>query len=98
MDNVFCYLNHTLFTIVNTLTSLGEELFRFLCFTKSRVFVALVVGRTTNIFEYATDDVSIDPMLVVLRNIFGALTVLVLSVRYKSRFSSNQCLKCYYFI
>jgi lysine-specific histone demethylase 1 len=60
---------------VNASTSSRGELFLFWCFTKPPVLIALVAGDAANVVECATDDVIIGRTLVVLRNIFGSVTV-----------------------
>ena len=74
-DKVFWDPNHTLFAHVNASTSSRGELFLFWCFTKPPVLIALVAGDAANVVECATDDVIIGRTLVVLRNIFGSVTV-----------------------
>jgi hypothetical protein len=55
-------------------------LFLFWCFTKPPVLIALVAGDAANVVECATDDVIIGRTLVVLRNIFGSVTVPSVSI------------------
>ncbi|CAF3321719.1 unnamed protein product [Rotaria socialis] len=74
-DKIFWDPNPTLFAHVNASTSSRGELFLFWCFTKLPVLIVLIAGETANIVEYATDDVIIDRTLIVLRNIFGSVTV-----------------------
>ncbi|CAF3392001.1 unnamed protein product [Rotaria socialis] len=74
-DKMFWDPNPTLFAHVNASTSSRGELFLFWCFTKLPVLIVLIAGETANIVEYATDDVIIDRTLIVLRNIFGSVTV-----------------------
>ncbi|CAF4965406.1 unnamed protein product, partial [Rotaria sp. Silwood1] len=74
-DKIFWDANHTLFAHVNASTSSRGELFLFWCFTKPPVLIALVAGDAANVVECATDDVIIGRTLVVLRNIFGSVTV-----------------------
>lgn len=74
-DKVFWDANHTLFAHVNASTSARGELFLFWCFTKPPVLIALVAGDAANVVECATDDVIIGRTMVVLRNIFGSVTV-----------------------
>lgn len=74
-DKVFWDANHTLFAHVNASTSSRGELFLFWCFTKPPVLIALVAGDAANVVECTTDDVIIGRTLVVLRNIFGSVTV-----------------------
>lgn len=74
-DKVFWDPNHTLFAHVNASTSSRGELFLFWCFNKPPVLIALVAGDAANVVECSTDDVIVGRTLVVLRNIFGTVTV-----------------------
>jgi len=74
-DKVFWDQNHTLFAHVNASTSCRGELFLFWCFVKPPVLIALIAGEAANVVECATDDIIIGRTLVVLRNIFGSVSV-----------------------
>ncbi len=87
-DKVFWDSNHTLFAHVNASTSARGELFLFWCFTKPPVLIALVAGDAANVVECATDDVIIGRTLVVLRNIFGSVTVP--SVRFEIHINQEK--------
>ena len=91
-DKVFWDANHTLFAHVNASTSSRGELFLFWCFTKPPVLIALVAGDAANVVECATDDVIIGRTLVVLRNIFGSVTVP--SVGFSSNFFVSHARLC----